>query len=923
MADKYYVIINNKQNGPFPIERIKELLANKQINPKTHIWKKGLKDWVPLGSLSEFKSQNIVSGKPPGLNKSTNSNKSKTKDSTSTDSKKESSEKDRKQNTDDSNVNTTGKTTGDSTFENDKKIWFLFDGNDKKGPLSRRDIIDLLEHKIITGDTPGMKGDMGGKKEISLFEEFKDYKVQESEDKEFEVFDATPEAVVEQKKAAANLISTLIIHLKILLLGPSKIKGVDSNAIKEYLKPYKKYKIRPLFFLSIITGMIAASYYYLIPSKCPSGMTYISRTTDEGYTENFCRRFDKNNNKFIRHGKYELLSKKGDIISFFHYSNGQIEGKYTVWHENGKKKINGFFKRKSNVFSSGKLTEWDKNGNKISDASYYSYDGIDFKLNGTYTGYFNNSKIAVKAEYINNILNGKFIEFYENGNKKELCNYNKKGIAICTGWHPDNKKMFEGTRISISDESNKSITVMDGKWRFWDENGKLLRVVYYNKGKEKRTDLVDYKEISQFSFKDVIQNAIFSPRGNFVKATTPEHIIVSDIENSRKAIKLRDESNQNFASFSPDETYFISKNSNSLRINFLSNKRPAIVKLKGSLNRVLISPDGKFIAIETKTKIFLDNNASTFKHMLNFYSIYKRKIHSKFKIDNEIGFLSFSPDSKYLLIKFRSWKGFDIAKIYAIRSKKTIATFPWDKSKTGLFSKNSKYVMDTHKDGLTIYNLKKRKLMLKIKLPELPAVKAFSPSSKHILFSVFNTIKVYNIRNKKLSAKLELGDRIITAGFSKNNKFIFAASNSSNLIIYDLKNKKIFNEIPIIGKINHAGFTPDSTYLFASSEDESGSISSHIKFFNLKTGSLNEINYAGSVNIINGRRSKYSLILSYKSNLKKNLISSAIYDIHTNRIITSSNAESVKRRYFLGYKNILALDISMSNLSIYKILTKN
>lgn len=47
----YYVSLNGKPAGPYPEEKIREMLASGEITLESLGWKEGLTDWVPLGSI--------------------------------------------------------------------------------------------------------------------------------------------------------------------------------------------------------------------------------------------------------------------------------------------------------------------------------------------------------------------------------------------------------------------------------------------------------------------------------------------------------------------------------------------------------------------------------------------------------------------------------------------------------------------------------------------------------------------------------------------------------------------------------------------------------------------------------------------------------------------------------------------------------
>lgn len=47
----YYIIVNKKKEGPYSFNDLK---SHPNISPLTLVWKKGLKNWVPMGSIPEL-----------------------------------------------------------------------------------------------------------------------------------------------------------------------------------------------------------------------------------------------------------------------------------------------------------------------------------------------------------------------------------------------------------------------------------------------------------------------------------------------------------------------------------------------------------------------------------------------------------------------------------------------------------------------------------------------------------------------------------------------------------------------------------------------------------------------------------------------------------------------------------------------------
>ena len=64
----YHLVIDSKQNGPFDLNEIKQLLFNKTIDKNTLVWKPGMTNWESLSNLSEVSNLlNLIPPPPPNI----------------------------------------------------------------------------------------------------------------------------------------------------------------------------------------------------------------------------------------------------------------------------------------------------------------------------------------------------------------------------------------------------------------------------------------------------------------------------------------------------------------------------------------------------------------------------------------------------------------------------------------------------------------------------------------------------------------------------------------------------------------------------------------------------------------------------------------------------------------------------------------
>lgn len=182
--------------------------------------------------------------------------------------------------------------------------------------------------------------------------------------------------------------------------------------------------------------------------------------------------------------------KDGTIQSEVTYKNGKKNGIATYYHPNGKKSLELFFK---DDLAEGQSTLWYFKGTINRTGNYKNN-----KLNGISTTWDENDGYKLSEEtYLNDTLNGLYREFHPNGEVKTKGNYKsgkyegkweyfdelglpvgeglfKNGAGVLKGWYPDGKTIREVHYLD---------NLKDGSETFWDESGKLEKIIYYKNGK--------------------------------------------------------------------------------------------------------------------------------------------------------------------------------------------------------------------------------------------------------------------------------------------------------------------------------------------------------------------------------------------------------------------------------------------------------
>jgi hypothetical protein len=134
------------------------------------------------------------------------------------------------------------------------------------------------------------------------------------------------------------------------------------------------------------------------------------------------------------------------------FENGYLNGPYTEYHSKsgGKVKRTGFYTGESK--RTGKWVEYHLNGKKLSEGNYYP----DF--------YYVQADSARKFILI---MDGQ-------DNERSRLPFSKENLDSLS-------KKYEESEISEMVFPSR-VDVKDGVWKYWDENGTLLREEFWDKG---------------------------------------------------------------------------------------------------------------------------------------------------------------------------------------------------------------------------------------------------------------------------------------------------------------------------------------------------------------------------------------------------------------------------------------------------------
>lgn len=201
----------------------------------------------------------------------------------------------------------------------------------------------------------------------------------------------------------------------------------------------------------------------------------------------------------VFNGIRERYKSNGKIDSREKYNYGQKEGTWETYHANGNLRETNTFK---NNLQTGKSIAFDEEGNKIYDCTYeiIKKDSIEIsvktgtelrwqknilvfestykngKENGWRKSYYPSGKVAQAQQFIDDLMQGESIEYYENGNIKSKRNYH--GVILAS---KEKKSNQTGWNINF-DEDGKLQSKL-----FYDSLGN--RVIHYSYHQGKCTQL--------------------------------------------------------------------------------------------------------------------------------------------------------------------------------------------------------------------------------------------------------------------------------------------------------------------------------------------------------------------------------------------------------------------------------------------------
>jgi antitoxin component YwqK of YwqJK toxin-antitoxin module len=216
--------------------------------------------------------------------------------------------------------------------------------------------------------------------------------------------------------------------------------------------------------------------------------------------------------KGLKQGQWEVKYPDGKVKYSGTFRNGKPIGEFRRYYETGELKVVQLFDNKGNSYTkiyydNGELAAEGKYVGEKKDSiwKYYSYYDKSLKMTepynlGVHEGftqrYYSNGQISDKIEWHNNQMDGSWTQYFENG-KVSLKAINVKGVS---------QGVFQTFYNSGQLETDGFFKngLPEGIWTYFDEKGQQKTKIEYVAGVAKNQEQLTEKE--QEYFKKMEQN---------------------------------------------------------------------------------------------------------------------------------------------------------------------------------------------------------------------------------------------------------------------------------------------------------------------------------------------------------------------------------------------------------------------------------
>lgn len=230
---------------------------------------------------------------------------------------------------------------------------------------------------------------------------------------------------------------------------------------------------------------------------------------------------NKTDARGMKQGKWVGKYPGGTMKYEGFFLNDKPVGEWKRYHENGRTKaLMSYHQNSERVFASlfdadGKLYAKGVFQATLRDSTWNFFSGEKVvqtenyhlgKKEGTSRVFDQNSQMISEKEWKNDTQDGKSIEFYPTGLKKNEITYangEKNGPAFF--YDPDGVKSMEG---------NYKDDLSDGDWKIFDKDGKIKYRIQYEKGNILNSGTLDSLQLNEFKKYDRLKGKIPEPQVN-------------------------------------------------------------------------------------------------------------------------------------------------------------------------------------------------------------------------------------------------------------------------------------------------------------------------------------------------------------------------------------------------------------------------
>lgn len=209
-------------------------------------------------------------------------------------------------------------------------------------------------------------------------------------------------------------------------------------------------------------------------------------------------------------GEFKYYHPNGKLKSITFFVQGVHEVRTTIFHPNEKKASEGVF---MDQLKHGEWKYWDQDGTLITVENYKNG-----KKDGVWQVYSSETGILLEeSNYIDDKLHGTAKTFYIDGVPCTVENFvNGQRNGLAESYYIDGK-------LSIKGVFHEGLKL--GIWNYYDQNGKLRKVIDYKKSQVIKTYLIFYNGNSEIKLnQDVIAYFIFE--SNKTKIVTEKGTII-------------------------------------------------------------------------------------------------------------------------------------------------------------------------------------------------------------------------------------------------------------------------------------------------------------------------------------------------------------------------------------------------------------